>query len=206
MPTLHLIEDRLAPGAALHAPLAPAHRAIYVAEGAAVIAGAPVPEDEARCGAGEASLAAGEAGAVLWRWELSGDGAEPAKLSVPLAPHGIGRGRWLMRCDSVWFPPRGCAYLHTHRGPGIRCLLFGAIRIDTAGASTWYGPGEAWFEPGPEPVFAQADADRPTRFIRVMILPLALAGKPSIAYVRPEDRDKPKSQRYRSYCEKVIDL
>jgi hypothetical protein len=40
----------------------------------------------------------------------------------------------------------------------------------------------------PDPVFAQAAADRPTRFIRVMILPRALIGKSSIQLVNEEDK------------------
>ncbi|HEX9646460.1 MAG TPA: hypothetical protein VGB88_03100 [Alphaproteobacteria bacterium] len=210
-PTLTLFEDRLAPGAVLGPAPAAGHRVIYVAEGAATVDGAAAAEDEARYGAADASIAAGRSGAVLWRWQVA-DGDVPAgagstgKLAVALARHGIGRGRWLLRCDSVWFPPGGCAYLHTHRGPGIRCLRTGSIRIDTAGTSTRYRPGEAWFEPGPEPVFAQGDAEHETRFIRVMVLPPALAGQPSITYVRSEDRDRPKSQRYRGYCDIPVDL
>ena len=42
-------------------------------------------------------------------------------------------GEWLVRCDRVDFPPGGVAYLHTHPGPGIRVLLEGSIRIDSAG-------------------------------------------------------------------------
>ncbi|MGJ8496000.1 hypothetical protein ACSFB1_12490, partial [Glaesserella parasuis] len=91
--------------------------------------------------------------------------------------------------------------LHTHQGPGIRCLIDGTIRIDTHGRSTSYGPGSPWFEAGPEPVFAQAAMDRPSRFIRVMILPAHLKGKSSIAYVNAEDRDKPKSQSYKGYVD-----
>ena len=53
-----------------------------------------------------------------------------------------------------------------------------------------YGPGEPWFEAGPIPVFAQADAARDSRCVRVSILPRALEGKSSITYVLPEDRDK----------------
>ena len=86
----------------------------------------------------------------------------------------------------VAFPPGGCAYPHRHQGPGIRCLIEGGIRIDTAGRSTSYGPGGAWFESGPEPVFAQA-GKRPSRFIRVMILPRALLGKSSLQLVDPAD-------------------
>ncbi len=79
-----------------------------------------------------------------------------------------------MRGDSVAFPPGGCAYLHRHQGPGIRCLIEGGIRIDTHGRSTSYGPGGAWYESGPDAVFAQAASDKPSRFIRVMILPREL--------------------------------
>ena len=34
-----------------------------------------------------------------------------------------------------------------------------------------YGPLEAWFEPGPEPVFAAASETEPTAFVRCMVLP-----------------------------------
>jgi hypothetical protein len=108
-----------------------------------------------------------------------------------------------MRADSVGFPPSGCAYTHTHQGPGIRCLIEGGIRIDTHRRSTSYGPGGAWYEAGPDPVFAQA-ADRPTRFIRVMILPAALLGKSSIQYVNEDDKAKPKSQQYKIYADAPV--
>ena len=71
-------------------------------------------------------------------WELTGD---------------PGPGEWLMRCDRVDFPPGGVAYRHVHPGPGIRVLLKGRIRIETAGESNEYGPFEWWYETGPEPVF-----------------------------------------------------
>ena len=114
------------------------------------------------------------------------------------------KGDWLMRGDSVAFPPGGCAYLHSHQGPGIRCLVEGGIRIDTHGRSTSYGPGGAWYESGPDAVFAQAAADRPSRFIRVMILPAELIGKSSIAYVNEDDKAKPKTQQYKIYADAPV--
>ena len=72
------------------------------------------------------------------------------------------------------------------------------------GHSTSYGPGGAWFEGGPEPVFAQAADDRPSRFIRVMVLPARLQWESSISYVNPEDREKPKSQSYKGYVDQPI--
>jgi len=56
-------------------------------------------------------------------------------------------------------------------------------------------------------VFAQAAIDKPSRFVRVMILPRALlGGKSSIRYVRPEDLDRPKSQRYQIFVDTPIEL
>ena len=95
-------------------------------------------------------------------------GVSRLKLSATLET--LPQGELLLRGDSVAFPPGGCAYLHRHQGPGIRCLIEGGIRIDTHGRSTSYGPGGAWYESGPEPVFAQAAVDRPSRFVRVMVL------------------------------------
>jgi hypothetical protein len=114
------------------------------------------------------------------------------------------KGELLMRGDSVAFPPGGCAYLHRHQGPGIRCLIEGGIRIDTHGRSTSYGPGGAWYEPGPDPVFAQAAADKPSRFVRVMILPRELLGKSSIQYINEDDQAKPKTQAYKIYADAPI--
>jgi quercetin dioxygenase-like cupin family protein len=110
-------------------------------------------------------------------------------------------GEWLVRCDRVDFPPGGVAYLHTHPGPGIRVLLQGSIRIDSAGESHEYGPGEWWYESGPEPVFAAASEDQETAFVRVMLVPRELEGQRTIRYVDPTDDEKPKLQRARIYFE-----
>ena len=116
----------------------------------------------------------------------------------------IPQGELLLRGDSVGFPPGGCAFLHKHWGPGIRCLLDGGIRIDTHGRSTSYGPGSAWYETGSDPVFAQAAMDRPSRFIRVMVLPRALLGKSSFQFVNEEDKAKPRVQQYKIFADMPI--
>jgi hypothetical protein len=110
----------------------------------------------------------------------------------------------LIRCDRVDFPPGAVAYLHTHQGPGVRVLLHGSIRIDTAGTSESYGPLEAWFEPGPEPVFAAASETEPTAFVRCMVLPAHLLGQSSIRYVRDEDAAKPKRQQYTVFLDEPL--
>ena len=209
---LRLIEDSIAAGGELALPADGINRVIYVVHGAVAIDGQEFGDDQAWQGRGAARMTAGSSGCALWRWELAPT-ASAAVLGAATAAASSVKLRcgleWpiaeslLMRCDSVAFPPGGCAYLHTHQGPGIRCLIDGGIRIDTGGTSHSYGPGGAWFEAGPEPVFAQA-ADRPTRFIRVMVLPARLLGQSSIAYVNAEDRDKPKSQRYKMYVDAPI--
>ncbi|MEZ5741962.1 MAG: hypothetical protein R3E68_22665 [Burkholderiaceae bacterium] len=56
-------------------------------------------------------------------------------------------------------------------------------------------------------MFAAADADVPSAFARVMVLPRTLlGGKSSIQYVRPEDADKPKSQSYQVFVDEPIEL
>jgi hypothetical protein len=145
-------------------------------------------------------------GATCWRYELAASPAKPAAAGVrsretlSVALDTLPAGELLLRGDSVAFPAGGCAYRHTHQGPGIRCLLEGGIRIDTAGRSTSYGPGGAWYESGSEPVFAQA-ADRPSRFIRVMILPRAFLGKSSLQLVDPADAQKPRVQQYQIFAD-----
>ncbi|NKB68656.1 MAG: hypothetical protein GKR89_16455 [Candidatus Latescibacteria bacterium] len=91
-------------------------------------------------------------------------------------------------------------------GPGIRCLLAGTLQIETEGRSAPVNPGQARFEAGPDPVLATASPTRPTSFVRGMLLPRTLQGKSSIQYVRPEDADKPKPQRYTRFIDKFMDL
>ena len=206
-PTLGLYEDVMASDGEMSLP--PLPRMIFVVHGSVTAGDRTLRDEETLSGEGAVTLKAGGGGATLWRWELmagdAGGGAAAGrgvrsreKLAVRLET--VPRGALLLRGDSVAFPPGGCAYLHRHQGPGIRCLLEGGFRIDTHGHSTSYGPGGAWYETGPDAIFAQA-AGRPTRFIRVMILPRAYLGKSSAEYLNEEDKAKPKSQTYKIYAD-----
>jgi hypothetical protein len=207
-PMLGLYEDVLSSDGQL--TLAAAPRMIFVTHGAIAVDGRATNAGEAWHGQGAVTVTGGPEGASCWRWDFLPHGAPPAlapetreKLVARLDT--LPKGDLLLRGDSVGFPPGGCAYLHRHQGPGIRCLIEGGIRIDTDGGSTSYGPGGAWYESGPDAVFAQA-ADRPSRFIRVMLLPRSLLGKSSIAYVNEDDKAKPKSQQYRIFVDVPIGL
>jgi hypothetical protein len=209
-PMLRLCEDVFSDGGAMELPALP--RMIFVVHGSVAIADRTLRDEEAFGGEGAVMLKAGSAGATVWRWEYArwADFGRPPpgagivsheKLAVMLAT--VPPGPRLLRGDSVAFPPGGCAYLHRHQGPGIRCLIEGGIRIDTHGRSTSYGPGSAWYETGPDGVFAQA-ASRPTRFVRVMILPRAYLGKSSVEYLNEADKAKPKSQSYKIFVDMPI--
>jgi hypothetical protein len=210
-PVLRLYEDTLSNGSEALLPALP--RVIFVVHDALTIGDRAIGGGEAWHGEGAVIVRAAEAGATCWRWELAGGARdssagghgvrsrEKLSSSVTLPP-----GELLLRCDSVAFPPGGFAYLHTHAGPGVRCLIEGGIRIDTQGHSTSYGPGSAWFESGPEPVFAQTTADRPSRFIRVMIIPRAFMGKSTLRLVNKEDEGKPRAQQYKVYFDVPVNL
>ena len=207
---LALYTDRLEAKAALPGPLAAASRVIYVREGGATIrAGgqaATLAANSAWHGAVGCEVSAGASGATLLRWELTPVAGQGGKPTLGETIELADPGGYLMRCDRVDFPPGGIAYTHTHRGPGIRCLLAGEIRVEVKGHAHAVKPGEAWFEAGPDPVLAHASDRAPTSFVRVMILPRELKGKSSIRYVRPEDEAKPKTQQYQVFCDEFITL
>jgi hypothetical protein len=213
---LRLYTDQFQPGA-VSAPLAETDRVIYVADGHIVCRGdgftASLAANSAWQGRLAITVTGGPKGAKLLRWELSTN--EPRLLAgtgttsvltlaaEPRIEAGIG---YLMRCDRVDFPAAGVAFTHTHQGSGIRCLQEGRIHIETQGKDFWVEPGHAWFETGPDPVFAQTRSDGPSHFVRVMILPRAIRGKSSIRYVKPEDVDKPKTQTYQVFVDEPIEL
>jgi hypothetical protein len=210
-PILRLYEDSISGGAAA-VSLPALARMMFVVHGEVMIGGKMLGDGEAWSGEGACSLAAGKSGVTLWRFELAAAGSRSHQAAGALrsqeklaaALETIPRDELLLRGDSVAFPPGGCAFLHKHWGPGIRCLIDGGIRIDTHGRSTSYGPGSAWYENGTDSVFAQAAIDRPSRFIRVMVLPRSLLGKSSFQFVNEEDKAKPRVQHYKIFADMPI--
>jgi hypothetical protein len=211
-PVLRLYEDVLSSAENVEFALPPLPRFIFVVHGSATVAGKVLNEGEAWQGEDAVTVKPSAAGVSCWRWELArGDQGSTTANAPGMITHEklsayletLPKGDLLMRGDSVAFPAGGRAYLHRHQGPGIRCLIEGGLRIDAHGRATSYGPGGAWYESGLDPVFAEA-ADRPTRFIRVMILPRALQGQSSIQYLNDDDKAKPKTQQYKVYADAPI--
>ncbi|WP_269792088.1 hypothetical protein [Stenotrophomonas sp. Iso1] len=216
---LRLHEDHLPAGCPpVYLPAGP--RALYVREGGLMVES---PHDaqsldpaQARISQEQLTLFNGDQNSVLWRWELT-DANQPAsalpsapatrselKLEAPITLDK--RFEWLMRCDRVDFPKGGVALTHVHQGPGIRICDYGKISIETQGQRHDHPAGHAWFELGHAPVLAPTTEDEETRFIRCFLLPRQLKGRSSIRYVRPEDAALQKTQRYKVFAERYIDL
>src|SRR5215467_14236432 len=173
-PVLRLYEDVLASAEKIELTLPPVPRFIFVVHGSAAIGEETVREGEAWQGETTVRIKPGATGVTCWRWELArGDQGSTTANAPGMVTHEkltafletLPKGELLMRGDSVAFPPGGCAYLHRHQGPGIRCLVEGAIRIDTLGHSTHYAPGDAWYEGAPvRSLRRQRPTGRPASF------------------------------------------
>lgn len=133
-------------------------------------------------------------------WSLVDAAAPDALLAAAVELDGPR----LMRCDRVDFPADGVAFLHTHQGPGIRVQVEGLFAVETEGRRQEIDTWGAWFEAGPDPVYAEVRGGAPAAFVRVMLLPVAIQGSPSIRYVRDEDRDRPKSQSYTVFVDEPL--
>jgi quercetin dioxygenase-like cupin family protein len=195
--------------------LRPMNRVLYVLEGEITVAsgGAELRlgADSAWHGSAGCELRAAAPEAAVLCCELAGgagrgvdDGVGQELVSehpIDLSPGG----EYLMRCDRVYFAPRGVALPHRHRGGGIRYLIEGelTVRVGDRPPRTMK-PGDAWFESGVEPVYAEA-APLPTSFVRVSILPRSIRGLSSIMYVDPADAERGKPRRYRVYLDDPIE-
>jgi len=205
--SIRLVEERIAPGAAVSAPRPGTPRVLYAVSG--TLRRPDAPEPVASVGPGAVGVRAGEDGAHLYRAELVHQPPPPASGRVLLEhPVDLAAGdAWLMRCDRVDFEPGGVAPPHRHRGAGIRCLLRGRLEVTVAaGAPRTVAPGECWFESGREPVLAVAAPDGETSFVRFAVLPAAIRGQSSIVYVDPADAGRGRPRRYTVHVDEPIAL
>ncbi|WP_328393441.1 hypothetical protein [Nocardia sp. NBC_00416] len=216
---MFLFEDRL-PAGTKPVYLPRENRAIYVASGGVDIHSDNtiryVSEGSALVAEEELTLSATEVDSTVWRWELARDASDETAHTLRSAPQTSSelkltatfelddRYTWLMRCDTVTFPPGGIAWTHLHQGPGIRITRSGEITIETEGATQVHGPGAAWAEKGVLPVYAPTTVKSGTTFVRCFLLPKQNMGSSSIRFVHPEDNEKINTQKYRVLMERVI--
>lgn len=211
---LFLFEDTI-PAHARPVYLPAGDRSIYVRSGSVDVVSASASqflwEGSATTTGTEITLVAEDQDAVLWRWELAeGDCAfrsapeTTSTLKISAEVDLDDRYTWLMRLDTVTFPPGGEAFTHLHQGPGIRITRDGEITIETEGTSRTYGPGGAWAEKGVVPVYASTTNDSSTTFVRCFLLPSQNKGASSLRIVSPEDRARVNTQKYRVLAERIM--
>lgn len=113
---------------------------------------------------------------------------------------------WLLRADRVESMPGSVTPRHGHRGPGMRRLLCGRLLAEIGDAYERIEADSAWFESGLDPVIGTNIHTGNSAFVRVMCLPIDLAGgKSSFMPATPEDAAKPRAVTYRLFGEAVMD-
>lgn len=177
---------------------------------------------EARFSDGEAAAETDDGFLARGALELRGSGtawvydADPAG-SAPIEAEGVslvlsrrftlpdGEKR-LIRADRVQSSSGSRTPRHGHRGPGIRRLLFGRLMAEVADGYDRIEAGQPWFETGHEPVVGINIHTGDSAFVRMMVLPVDLAGgKTSFMPTTPEDALKPRAVTFRLFGEMVED-
>ncbi|MCO6415773.1 hypothetical protein JYK14_06210 [Siccirubricoccus sp. KC 17139] len=189
----HLAGERALPPAAAHG--------LYLRRGTVALDGAALAEDSATARQGGGSLA-GEG--ELWRFTLTRE--EPAQRHGLVLAHALARDPalpFVLRMDRVDFPPGAVTPKHGHAGPGIRRLLHGLLLAELGEERRRIAAGEAWFEPGPEPVIGRALAPG-TAFIRCMALDAELLGQPSFRAWDAAEAAKPRGAQSRPFFDLLL--
>ncbi|WP_439495406.1 hypothetical protein [Bosea sp. (in: a-proteobacteria)] len=182
------------------------HAFAYAAGGDATVAGATVAAgDGAFAAGGEAVTSSGGA----WLYEIA-PGAAPPRIEDGLSPvlsrlAVLGEGEHMLRADRVESQAGARTPAHRHRGPGIRRLESGLLIAEVGDDLDRIGAGGAWFETGHETVVGSNISGGVNVFIRVMLLPVELAGgKSSFIAATPADADKPRAVNLRLFGERPI--
>jgi hypothetical protein len=212
---LNLYHDQVGAGGASTAPLAPAHRMLYVRHGRAVINGKAMTADEATYCDGPVTLQESSGWSQVWRWELALPNTAPAmiegtnvlshlRMSRVITHLSLLEGsRWLFRLDQITSAAGRIADRHQHPGPGIRCLLEGTFNVESAENERNLVPGDAWYETGPDTVVAWGSTQMPAKFLRGMILPAEWEGKITGTWLSGEAA-KPRPGNWRLLVDRII--
>ena len=201
--------------------LAARHRFVFVARGGATVDERAVERENAVYGDGEMVIRAGLGGAELWRWELVcvsdqpllayGEGVRSRHIVTrEIDSIGLGaRDKWLFRCDGIEMARDGAAPLHVHAGPGLRCMIEGAMTVDDDGTIEEHREGDWWYETNVQPITARSTGATGTRFVRVMIAAPEFEGFRTTQFVGPAEQQKFQAMgggRWVRYVDKVITL
>ena len=112
----------------------------------------------------------------------------------------------LFRVDRVDLEAGARTPRHFHRGPGIRRLIHGRVRVEIGAEVVDVGPGGAWFEPGDEPVVGANLAPGASAFLRISLLPSGLlGGKSSFVPASDAEAAKPRAVVQRLLHEALLE-
>ena len=131
---LRCFRDCYAPGAMCDQPLPLMNRVLYCKTGTfTTCLGEACAYDQAWHGVDEVTITSGKDGAEVGRWEVAAVCSSPVvklggdvltSLDLWGLVDSIDAGnQGLMRYDSVKFPPKGCAFTHTHQGQLSGCCV-----------------------------------------------------------------------------------
>lgn len=171
------------------------HAFVYAAEGEAAVAGPRFARDDGGFAtAGNRVSTSGTA----WIYEVApGDGRpRPQDGLSPVLSRAVSLpdGAWMLRADRVASKAGAQTPAHRHQGPGIRRLLHGLLLAEVGDQLDRIEAGQAWFESGHETVVGTNISVGTNMFVRVMLLPVALAGgKSSFIPASPEEAAKPRA-------------
>jgi hypothetical protein len=217
MYSLRLYHDHYGANAKTDSDLYAQHSIYYVRKGSAVINSQPLNTDEARYCQDPTSISAGAEGATIWRWEFDrtdsplnlakGEGIDShLKMGRVVKMFELfPKQKWLFKLDCI-IKHTGSTGLHSHPGSGIRCMLDGEFKIESAFGECFYGlkNDDPWYEEGAYPLVSTAPDGVETTFLRGMILPPEYDQYPDTALwiegVKPCESD------WKLYAQQLITL
>ncbi len=141
-------------------------------------------------------------------WLFEASPVDERALDVEIVashPANLGlAGPFLIRADRIESRHGARTPRHGHRGPGIRRLIKGTLRAEMGDTVRRIQAGDAWFEPGDEPVVGENYGGTNAAFVRFLVLPADLAGgKSSFVATDEAEAQKPRSVDQRLFGEIV---
>ena len=206
---LALFEDHLKPQLPLD--WRAAVRAVFVYSGSVLITdatGLSYQLAEHACARLEGAVRF-EGEAQLWTFELSREASsemtEEEQLRCIMSQDvGLENERSaVFRMDRVEFPQGMVTPQHGHKGPGIRRLYEGRLVAEIGQDMRRISQGDAWFETGHEPVVGKNIAPF-SAFVRAMVLPAELLGKPTFIPWSDAEATKPRGTQRTEYFDVLV--
>ncbi len=180
---MNLYHDQVIAGAESGTPLTSAKRMIFVRHGRVRVNDVTLRAGDSLFVTDEMVTTSEDEWSQIWRWEIAPVNVAPLlmqnmgslshlRMASPLTTLNLYAGdRWLFRLDQIASQAGHVAPLHTHAGPGIRCVTTGTFNFqEGAHGMRDLLPGDPFFETGTEPCLAWGADQMGGTFVRGMLL------------------------------------